>query len=109
MTIHKTDSKIQRHMRICAHLTNGYRDELLENGGLFGEHLKKYGMTAACIRLDESMRLLENIRTQPDNKRAEEVEHALHCLADTAIAALVELECAQEGRRRRNEQKEDKA
>lgn len=105
MTIHQTDSKVQRHMRICAHLTNGYRDELLENGGLFGEHLKKYGMTAACIRLDESMRLLENIRTQPD-KYADLAEHVLHRLADTAIATLVELECAQEGRRSRNEPKE---
>lgn len=83
-------NKVAIHDSICAKLNDLYARKNHDYGDSFGKSYAEYGMTMACIRLEDKLNRLKSL-TKNDQKVADEsIEDTLMDLANYSIMTLVE-------------------
>lgn len=82
--------KIAMHADICKALNELYQRKNADYGDSFGKSYQEYGMTMACIRLEDKLNRLKSLCKQEAKVQDESLEDTLMDLANYAIMTLVE-------------------
>lgn len=82
--------KGERHHRICGLLTDIYEKKNADYGDSFAKSYREYGLTMACIRLEDKLNRLKALRTKDAMVDDETIEDTLMDLANYAIMTLIE-------------------
>lgn len=85
-------TKVDHHKSICESLNALYARKNADYGDSFGKSYKEYGMTMACIRLEDKLNRLKALSKKEAQVKEESVSDTLMDLANYAIMTLVELE-----------------
>ena len=85
-------TKVDHHKSICESLSALYARKNADYGDSFGKSYKEYGMTMACIRLEDKLNRLKALSKQEAQVKEESVSDTLMDLANYAIMTLVEME-----------------
>ena len=83
-------SKAEKHAEICRELNALYARKNADYGDSFGKSYQEYGMTMACIRLEDKLNRLKSLSKQAAQVQDESMEDTLMDLANYAIMTLVE-------------------
>ena len=83
--------KVKAHEAICKELNKIYERKNADYGDSFGKSFKEYGLTMACIRLDDKLNRVKALRTKEALVADESIEDTLLDLANYAIMTLVEI------------------
>lgn len=83
--------KIAMHKKICKTLTDLYERKNADYGDSFGKSFKEYGLTMACIRLEDKLNRIKSLNKQEAKVNDERIEDTLMDLANYAIMTLVEM------------------
>lgn len=83
--------KVKAHEAICKELNKIYERKNADYGDSFGKSFKEYGLTMACIRLDDKLNRVKALRTKEAQVADESIEDTLLDLANYAIMTLVEM------------------
>lgn len=83
--------KVAKHKLICEQLNDIYARKNADYGDSFGKSFKDYGLTMACIRLDDKLNRLKALRTADAHVKDESIEDTLLDLANYAIMTVIEL------------------
>lgn len=78
------------HADICINLNELYKRKNADYGDSFGKSYQEYGMTMACIRLEDKLNRLKSLCKQEAQVQDESLEDTLMDLANYAIMTLVE-------------------
>lgn len=81
--------KATMHADICKNLNDLYQRKNHDYGDSFGKSYQEYGMTMACIRLEDKLNRLKSLCKQ-EAQVNESLEDTLMDLANYAIMTLVE-------------------
>ena len=54
-------NKIEKHKKICDSLNDLYKAKNEDYGDSFGKSYKEYGLTMACIRLEDKLNRLKSL------------------------------------------------
>ena len=84
-------SKIDMHSTICRNLTALYERKNADYGDSFGKSFKEYGLTMACIRLEDKLNRIKALRSKDAQVADESIADTLMDLANYAIMTLVEM------------------
>ena len=84
-------TKVDKHIEICGKLNNLYERKNADYGDSFGKSFKEYGLTMACIRLEDKLNRIKALSKQEAKVSDERIEDTLMDLANYAIMTLVEL------------------
>ena len=84
-------SKVDVHMSICEDLNELYARKNADYGDSFGKSFEEYGLTMACIRLEDKLNRIKALSKQDARVSDERIEDTLMDLANYAIMTLVEL------------------
>lgn len=84
-------SKVDIHKRICEELNALYARKNADYGDSFGKSFKEYGLTMACIRLEDKLNRIKALRTREAQVADESVIDTITDLANYAIMTLVEM------------------
>lgn len=84
-------NKVKAHEAICKELNKIYERKNADYGDSFGKSFKEYGLTMACIRLDDKLNRIKALRTKEAQVADESIEDTLLDLANYAIMTLVEM------------------
>lgn len=82
--------KAAKHADICKALNELYQRKNADYGDSFGKSYQEYGMTMACIRLEDKLNRLKSLCKQEAQVQDESMEDTLMDLANYAIMTLVE-------------------
>ncbi len=85
-------TKVDKHKRICKKLNELYERKNADYGDSFGKSFKEYGLTMACIRLEDKLNRIKALSKQEAKVSDERIEDTLMDLANYAIMTLVELD-----------------
>lgn len=80
------------HQKICAELTDLYRRKNHDYGGSFSNMVKKFGLTAAAIHLDEKLTRFETLINADCKVSQESIRDTLIDIANYAILTVMELD-----------------
>lgn len=83
-------NKAEMHAEICTALNDLYQRKNHDYGDSFGKSYEEYGMTMACIRLEDKLNRLKSLCRQEALVQDESLEDTLMDLANYAIMTLVE-------------------
>ena len=85
-------NKIEIHKNICDSLNDLYKKKNQDYGDSFGKSYKEYGLTMACIRLEDKLNRLKSLNKNGNAQVKEEsIQDTLMDLANYAIMTIVEL------------------
>lgn len=84
-------NKIDLHATICENLTALYARKNADYGDSFGKSFKEYGLTMACIRLEDKLNRIKALRNKDAQVRDESITDTLMDLANYSIMTLVEM------------------
>lgn len=84
-------SKIDTHFQICKSLNDLYARKNADYGDSFGKSFAEYGLTMACIRLEDKLNRIKALSKQEAQVRDESITDTLMDLANYAIMTLVEM------------------
>lgn len=82
--------KVAKHADICKALNELYQRKNADYGDSFGKSYTEYGMTMACIRLEDKLNRLKSLCKKEAQVADESMEDTLMDLANYAIMTLVE-------------------
>lgn len=86
-------NKVERHKQLCEKLNEIYEAKNQDYGDSFGKSYKEYGLTMACIRLEDKLNRLKSINFNKVTKVADEsLIDTLMDLANYSIMTIIELE-----------------
>ena len=86
-------NKIEIHKNICDSLNDLYKKKNQDYGDSFGKSYKEYGLTMACIRLEDKLNRLKSLNKNGNTQvKDESIQDTLMDLANYAIMTLIELE-----------------
>lgn len=89
----KEMNKIEKHDEICSKLNQLYEAKNQDYGDSFGKSYKEYGLTMACIRLEDKLNRLKSINFNKTVKVSDEsLIDTLMDLANYSIMTIIELE-----------------
>jgi hypothetical protein len=86
----KMMDKAAKHADICKALNGLYQRKNADYGDSFGKSYTEYGMTMACIRLEDKLNRLKSLCKNEAQVKDESLEDTLMDLANYAIMTLVE-------------------
>lgn len=98
--------KVDVHKLICKELNALYARKNADYGDSFGKSFKEYGLTMACIRLEDKLNRIKALRNKDAQVTDESIIDTLMDLANYSIMTLVEMReinhrhdttCAQSG------------
>lgn len=85
-------NKVDVHAAVCKNLTDLYARKNKDYGDSFGKSYAEYGMTMACIRLEDKLNRLKTL-SKPSAEQSvnnESLDDTLMDLANYAIMTLIE-------------------
>lgn len=93
-----TKNKVFRHDLICKHLNEIYSRKNADYDDSFSKSYKEYGMTMACIRLEDKLNRLKSLTVKKHNQQVEDesILDTLEDLANYAIMTIIELDIEKE-------------
>lgn len=84
-------TKVEKHRQICNELTDLYERKNHDYGDSFGKSYKEYGMTMACIRLEDKLNRLKALTKSGVQQVSDEsICDTLVDLANYAIMTIIE-------------------
>lgn len=83
-------NKVEIHHDICERLNDLYNRKNHDYGDSFGKSYAEYGMTMACIRLEDKLNRLKSLTKKTQMVSDESIEDTLMDLANYSIMTLVE-------------------
>lgn len=83
-------NKVEIHHDICERLNDLYNRKNHDYGDSFGKSYTEYGMTMACIRLEDKLNRLKALTKKTQMVSDESIEDTLMDLANYSIMTLVE-------------------
>lgn len=84
------NEKSKIHKEICNKLNAVYLLKNHDYGDSFGKSYKEYGLTMACIRLEDKLNRLKSLTKTDALVKDESIEDTLHDLANYAIMTIIE-------------------
>lgn len=84
-------NKVEKHGQICKSLNELYARKNADYGDSFGKSFTKYGLTMACIRLEDKLNRIKSLTKQAAQVSDESIVDTLMDLANYSIMTLVEL------------------
>lgn len=85
-------SKINCHKAICEELNEIYQAKNKDYGDSFGKSFIEYGLTMACIRLEDKLNRLKALnKNQEQQVKDESIEDTIMDLANYAIMTVIEM------------------
>ena len=85
------EMKVEKHAKICMELNELYARKNADYGDSFGKSFKEYGLTMACIRLEDKLNRIKALTKQKAQVSDESIVDTLMDLANYSIMTLVEL------------------
>lgn len=91
-------TKVDVHAAVCKNLTDLYARKNKDYGDSFGKSYAEYGMTMACIRLEDKLNRLKTLSkpSVEQNVNDESLDDTLMDLANYAIMTLIERSCEED-------------
>jgi hypothetical protein len=86
-----TMSKVDVHKKICEELNALYARKNADYGDSFGKSFNEYGLTMACIRLEDKLNRIKALRNKDAQVADESITDTLMDLANYSIMTLVEM------------------
>lgn len=87
-------SKVDKHIAICAELTEIYTRKNTDYGNSFAKQLEEYGLVSVAIRLEDKLSRFKHLIGN-EAKVDESIQDTLMDMANYAILTLIEMEEAQ--------------
>ena len=84
-------NKVEKHAQICMILNELYAHKNADYGDSFGKSFAEYGLTMACIRLEDKLNRIKSLSKQKARVSDESIVDTLMDLANYSIMTLVEL------------------
>ena len=84
-------NKVEKHALICQSLNDLYARKNADYGDSFGKSFEEYGLTMACIRLEDKLNRIKSLTKQAAQVSDESIVDTLMDLANYSIMTLVEL------------------
>lgn len=84
-------NKVEKHAKICMSLNELYARKNADYGDSFGKSFTEYGLTMACIRLEDKLNRIKALTKQAAQVSDESIVDTLMDLANYSIMTLVEL------------------
>ncbi len=84
-------NKVEKHGQICKSLNELYARKNADYGDSFGKSFKEYGLTMACIRLEDKLNRIKSLRNKDAQVSDESIVDTLMDLANYSIMTLVEM------------------
>lgn len=84
-------NKVEKHAQICMKLNELYARKNADYGDSFGKSFTEYGLTMACIRLEDKLNRIKSLTKQAAQVSDESIVDTLMDLANYSIMTLVEL------------------
>ena len=84
-------NKVHMHSDFCAALNALYERKNADYGDSFGKSFAEYGMTMACIRLEDKLNRIKSLSTKDVQVKDESITDTLMDLANYAIMTLIEI------------------
>ncbi len=85
-------SNVERHKSICQDLNKLYEAKNKDYGDSFGKSYQEYGLTMACIRLEDKLNRLKSLTKGSEQQvKDESIEDTLKDLANYSIMTIIEL------------------
>ncbi len=84
-------NKVDVHKKICEELNALYARKNADYGDSFGKSFKEYGLTMACIRLEDKLNRIKALRNKDAQVADESITDTLMDLANYSIMTLVEM------------------
>lgn len=84
-------NKVEKHAQICMSLNELYARKNADYGDSFGKSFTEYGLTMACIRLEDKLNRIKSLTKQVAQVSDESIVDTLMDLANYSIMTLVEL------------------
>ena len=84
-------NKVEKHAQICMSLNELYARKNADYGDSFGKSFTEYGLTMACIRLEDKLNRIKALTKQKAQVSDESIVDTLMDLANYSIMTLVEL------------------
>lgn len=84
-------NKVEKHAQICKSLNELYARKNADYGDSFGKSFTEYGLTMACIRLEDKLNRIKALTKQAAQVSDESIVDTLMDLANYSIMTLVEL------------------
>lgn len=85
-------SKVDKHAQICKSLNELYARKNADYGDSFGKSFTEYGLTMACIRLEDKLNRIKALRTREAQVSDESIADTLMDLANYSIMTLIEID-----------------
>lgn len=86
-------NKSQLHERVCKELNNIYQAKNADYGDSFGKSFNEYGLTMACIRLEDKLNRLKALdKNHMQQVKDESIIDTIMDLANYAIMTVIEME-----------------
>ena len=85
-------NKVDIHKKICEELNALYARKNADYGDSFGKSFAEYGLTMACIRLEDKLNRIKALTRKTAQVSDESIDDTLRDLANYAIMTLVEMQ-----------------
>jgi hypothetical protein len=85
-------SKVDKHAQICKSLNELYARKNADYGDSFGKSFTEYGLTMACIRLEDKLNRIKALRAREAQVADESITDTLMDLANYSIMTLIEMD-----------------
>ena len=85
-------TKVDKHAQICKSLNELYARKNADYGDSFGKSFTEYGLTMACIRLEDKLNRIKALRTREAQVTDESITDTLMDLANYSIMTLIEMD-----------------
>ncbi|NFH81738.1 DUF1599 domain-containing protein [Clostridium botulinum] len=83
--------KLNRHKNICQDLNKLYEAKNKDYGDSFGKSYQEYGLTMACIRLEDKLNRLKSLAKGSEQQvKDESIQDTLMDLANYSIMTIIE-------------------
>lgn len=84
--------KLNKHKSICQDLNKLYEAKNKDYGDSFGKSYQEYGLTMACIRLEDKLNRLKALNKNGNQEvKDESIEDTLLDLANYSIMTIIEI------------------
>ena len=85
-------NKVTHHCDVCESLNALYDRKNTDYGDSFSKSFQEYGLTMACIRLEDKLNRLKALTKNEAQVKDESITDTLMDLANYAIMTIMELE-----------------
>lgn len=89
-------NKAEKHAEICAALNEIYKAKNADYADSFGEAFKEFGPISAVVRMDDKMRRIKQLISNPAKVKNESLADSVQDLGNYCIMFLIELAAAAE-------------